>query len=295
MRTCLHTVSYSGVWGQARLPLEDVIDKAADLGFEGIMLMAKRPHGSVLDLTPARRSEIKARLDGQGIVCGCIAGYTNFTADAGHGDIPMSEMQIDHVTRLGEIAADLGCGIVRVFTGFETPELPFTAAWDRCAEALRESAERVAEMGVTLAVQNHHDLGAAFEAMCEFIGAVDHPNCRAAFDAWTPALQGDDVVEAARLMAPVTAHTTAADYVTLRRFRYEPPVVNFVPQTPYAQAVPMGDGIIDYAGFLGALREGGYDGFVGYEMCSPLRGGGSIENLDHYAARFIEFMRQAPL
>jgi hypothetical protein len=26
-------------------------------------------------------------------------------------------------------------------------------------------------------------------------------------------------------------------------------------------------------------------------MCSPLRGGGSIENLDRYARRFLEFLR----
>ena len=51
MKTCLHTVSYAGTWGQAALTLEQTIDKAAELGFDGIMLMAKRPHGSVLDLT----------------------------------------------------------------------------------------------------------------------------------------------------------------------------------------------------------------------------------------------------
>jgi hypothetical protein len=30
---------------------------------------------------------------------------------------------------------------------------------------------------------------------------------------------------------------------------------------------------------------------VAYEMCSPLRGGGGLENLDRYAAKFLEFMR----
>ena len=40
----LHSVSYSGSWGQAGLTLEQFLDKAADLGFDGVMLMAKRPH-----------------------------------------------------------------------------------------------------------------------------------------------------------------------------------------------------------------------------------------------------------
>ncbi len=45
----LHSVSYAGLWGQASLPLEAFIDKAADLGYDGVLLMAKRPHLSVLD------------------------------------------------------------------------------------------------------------------------------------------------------------------------------------------------------------------------------------------------------
>src|SRR5262245_36202056 len=40
----LHSVSYSGSWGQHFLALEDFIAKAADLGYDGVMLMAKRPH-----------------------------------------------------------------------------------------------------------------------------------------------------------------------------------------------------------------------------------------------------------
>jgi sugar phosphate isomerase/epimerase len=52
----------------------------------------------------------------------------------------------------------------------------------------------------------------------------------------------------------------------------------------------MGEGFIDYPGFLRALREIGYDGYVAYEMCSPLRGGGSEQNLDRCARRFLEYM-----
>ena len=51
----------------------------------------------------------------------CIAGYTNFTADLEHGDIPHREMQIRHVQELAEIGADLGGSLVRVFTGYESP------------------------------------------------------------------------------------------------------------------------------------------------------------------------------
>ncbi len=35
------------------------------------------------------------------------------------------------------------------------------------------------------------------------------------------------------------------------------------------QAVPIDEGFIDYAAFLGSLQAGGFDGSVAYEVCSP--------------------------
>ncbi len=49
-QTALHSVSYAGVWaGQARLSVDQFLARAKLLGFDGVMLMAKRPHLSVLD------------------------------------------------------------------------------------------------------------------------------------------------------------------------------------------------------------------------------------------------------
>ena len=57
----------------------------------------------------------------------------------------------------------------------------------------------------------------------------------------------------------------------------------------------MGEGFIDYAAFFKALRSTGYTGYVAYEMCSMLRGGGSLENLDRCAIQFREYMRRLTL
>jgi hypothetical protein len=52
----LHSVSYAGVWpGQASLTLPQFLDKAVELGFPAVMLMAKRPHLSPLDFDAATR------------------------------------------------------------------------------------------------------------------------------------------------------------------------------------------------------------------------------------------------
>ena len=49
-----------------------------------------------------------------------------------------------------------------------------------------------------------------------------------------------------------------------------------------------GDGFIDYKAFFEGLKEGGYQGYVAYEMCEVLDGGGSITNLDRTARLFLQ-------
>lgn len=292
MKTALHTISYSGSWGQAKLPLEEIVQRASLLGYDGIMLAGKRPHASLLDMTPEARRELRNRMMEAKIEMSCLAGYTNFTADAEHAEVPHREMQIHYVTELSRLAVELGGHIVRIFTAYEHPLLPYSKAWDLTVNAVRECARRAADVGAIIAVQNHHDLAAHADAFLLFLKAVDESNCRAAFDAWSPALQNDDYLAAAQKLAPMTVHTTIADYVRVPRFCYQPELVNYRREDDYIQAVPMGEGFIDYRGFLKTLCENGFDGCVAYEMCSPLRDGSSLEVLDRYARRFVEFLTQ---
>lgn len=287
----LHSVSYSGSWGQPVLTLDRFIDKAAELGFDGVMLMAKRPHLSVLDYGGAERERLRRRIEACGLRQVCIAGYNNFTADLEHGEVPHREIQIHYIAELARLARDLGGSLVRIYTGYEHPALGYTPQYNLVVAAIQECARRAAEFGVTIGVQNHHDLAVGYESQFDLIAAVGEPNCKALFDAWAPALQGADLAAAARRMAPVTAHTTIANYQRRPRYRYDAAVVNYTALTPYVQAVPIDEGFIDYRAFLGAMRDAGFNGSVAYEMCSQLDGGASIENLDRYARRFIDFLR----
>ena len=287
----LHSVSYSGSWGQASLTLDQFIHKAAELGFDGVMLGAKRPHLSVLDYGPASLLELHRTILDAGLRHVLIAGYTNFTADAEHGEVPHLEFQINHVEQLARMADALGGKMVRVFTGYDHPALSYGAAWARLVSALRECAVRAYQHGVVIGVQNHHDMACGWETLHDLIAAIDHPNCKAMYDAWAPALQSANLEESARKMAPLTIHTTVADYQLRPRFRYQPQLVNYVPETPYVQAVPMGEGFIDYPAFFRGLGE---DVPVAYEMCSPLLHGGTLATLDDYAKKFIAYMKALP-
>lgn len=293
MKPALHSVSYAGVWpGQHRLSLDEFLLKARQLGFDAVMLMAKRPHLSLLDYDAALRQRLRARLADLRLHVACLAGYTDFCMGIDRPDIPAREMQIIYVRELCRLAHDIGCGLVRIFTGFERDGASLEQQWNWCVDSLGECARFAAPLGVTLGVQNHHDVAVHWQSLLDLLHEVDDPHCKAMFDAWAPALHGDDPAVAVKEMAPYLVHTTVADYVRRPRFRYQPALVNYGREADAIRAVPMGEGFIDYRAFFGALREIGYQGYVAYEMCSPLRGGGSEENLDRCARQFLRYMAE---
>ncbi|REK19213.1 MAG: sugar phosphate isomerase/epimerase [Planctomycetota bacterium] len=288
----LFSISYAGLWGQAQLGVVDFVAKAAELGYPAVMLAGKRPHLAPLDTDEALLESVREAMSRHRVRCSAVAGYTDFAPQRA-AEVPFLEMQFDYVTSLCRIASALDTQIVRVFTAYEDASLAPTPAWNHVVACLRECAVRAWDFGVTLAVQNHHDVALHSDALLDLIGEIDRANVKLGFDAWSPALRGEELFETARRMAPYTAITTNADYVRIPRYRYRPELVNYERLEPdIVRAVPFGDGFIDYAAFFAGLSEGGFDGPAHYEMCSPIRGGGSLENLDRYARDYVEWMRQ---
>lgn len=295
LKPVLHSVSYAGVWrGQAQLTLDQFLVKARDLGFSRVMLVAKRPHLSAADYDDAARGRLRGRLKELGLEVVALAGYTDYSAGMDKPGIPHAEIQAAYVGELARLAHDIGTPMVRVFTGYERTGIPLDQQWAAVVNGLKLSARAAARYGITLVVQNHHDIAIHHDSMFELLREVNEPNVKAGFDAWSPAMQGfsgPELADAVRKMAPYIAFTIAADYKKFPRYKYDPTLVNYVKQEPeLVRAVPMGTGFIDYRTFFNALREVNYGGLVAYEMCEVLEGGGSIENLDRTARKFLEYI-----
>jgi sugar phosphate isomerase/epimerase len=296
MTPCLFSISYAGFWGQHTLPLTDFIAHAGALGYPSVMIAGKRPHLSPLD-AEALVPQVKAALAAAKVRCEVLGAYTNLSQPSVIGcEVPQVEFQIAYVESLAHLAAQLGTRLVRIFTAYEVEGQDPQAQWKRCTSAIREMCDRAAAHGVTIAIQNHHDVGLHTAALLEMLADIDRENCKLGFDAWSPALRGEDLYEAAKLAAPHTVITTNADYIKVPRHRYRPELVNYERQpVDWVRAVPFGSGFIDYAAFFSGLREGGFDGIATFEMCSPLRGGGSLENLDACAATYLRWMNSQNL
>lgn len=297
MTPCLFSISYAGFWGQSALSLTDFIKHAGKLGYPSLMIAGKRPHLSPLDATPEFVKPIQDALAEANVRCDVLAAYTNLSQPSSVGcEVPLVEFQIAYVESLARIASQIGAKIVRIFTAYEVEGQDLQAQWKRCVSAIREMCDRAAEHGVTIAIQNHHDIALHTEALLELLADIDRPNCKLGFDAWSPALRGESLYDSAKMAAPHTIITTNADYIKVPRHRYKPELVNYERQpVDWVRAVPFGTGFIDYAAFFKGLKDGGFDGTAVFEMCSPLRGGGSLENLDACADAYMKWMRSQNL
>ncbi len=291
MKLSLFSVSYAGFWGQHELELPAFIKKASQLGYGSVVLAGKRPHLSPLDASDEKINSVKCALQKHDIACSVIGGYTDLSPSAA-AEVPYLEMQIAYIESLSRIASQLNSPVVRIFTAYETAGHSPHAIWKNVVKTVQEMCDRAASVGVTIALQNHHDIGVHSDWLLEILNDVDRANCKLGFDAWSPALRGENLYEVAKKMAPHTVITTNADYIRLPRYEYQPALVNYKKLEPdLVRAVKFGEGFIDYEAFFRGLKEGGFDGIATYEMCSPVRGGGEVENLDAFASHYVNWMQ----
>jgi protein FrlC len=291
MQVSLHSVSYSGTVtpDQAALPLEQVMRKAAEFGFDGITLAAKRPHALPLDLSSGDREQIKATAEGLGLEIPCIAGYNDFCHPAAFD----RQLNLAYTIDCIELARDVGAPIVRTFASgmgayHQGPSTRQQIQWT--IELAKEAAQVAEDMGVTLVIQNHSPIGNDVYNILEIVEGVDSPAYKAAIDCPLLTSSGVDYAEALQACKEVMGFTTAGD-----SYNYPGPI-QIVPGgrvlTQSSNMVPLGQGECDWPAFLVLLKEIGYDFWINYEMCGQARGGGSEENLDRIAKASLAYLRQ---
>lgn len=292
MKVGLHSVGYSGTWGgQAHLTLKQFICKAAELGYEAVEFAGKRPHASPLDLNKRDREEIKELLAEKNLELSCIASYHDWSTFFEHGDMAYYEKELLYLKSNIELAHDLGCNLVRTYTGYFKDCAPYRAQWESCVRGIKEGAKIAADYGVTLGIQNHSCIASDPDSFKDFITEINEPNAKVVLDAPYIDNHFKPLRETVLKFKGMIAHTHLTDFVRREKFKYVPETVTFEKNGLEMIAVPLGKGGIDYAEFINALKEVGYDGCLSYEMCSPLVGGGSEENLDRSAKESLNFVK----
>jgi L-ribulose-5-phosphate 3-epimerase len=298
MKFILHSVSYSSSWeGQTALPLYAVIDKAAKLGYDGIELMAKRPHASPLDLNDSDRKRLKDYISVKGLILPCIAGYQDFSDDHLHADMPKGEKELLYLRESIRIARDLGAKILRIYSSFLYADVQRSLLWKQCVKYLKEGVKYAEDSDVILALQNHSELTFNHMDVLEMIEEVESRYLKIALDPPYICMSGIPYDRAVEDCKKFIVYSTTSDFIGIPA-----PVNTRVPGFLHYSAglfvlyrkktVPLGQGDVDYRSFLSALKKVGYDDYLAYEICSPIVGGGSEENLDRCAAISLQYLKK---
>jgi sugar phosphate isomerase/epimerase len=156
-----------------------------------------------------------------------------------------------------DIAVPLGVRLMRIVVA--GPSLrgaePVDAQLDRTVRPLAVACERAHRLGVQLALENHGDLTAG--ELSDLIERVGDPVLGVCFDTANALRVGDDVVEAASLLAPLVRMVHLKDCEPLERV--SDPVAG-------PRSVAYGEGVVPLEAVLAALREGGFDDLVCVEI-----------------------------
>jgi len=292
MKLALHSVSYSGTWGgQTRLALPEFIRKAKELGYEGVEFAAKRPHASPLDLTGRARTRLRSVMRDAGMEVCALASYHDWAGGWEHRDMAHVEKELTYFVAVARLAQDLGAPVVRTYTGFSDERVPYRQQWDQVVAGLREACRRAADCGVIVGIQNHSCIASHPDSLLDMIRDIGEPNAKVVLDAPYVTAHGEPLRETVLRFGGLIAHSHLTDFLRRTKYRYLPATVTFEESGTEMVGVPPGEGPTDFREFVGALKDVGYKGWLAYEMCSPLVGGGAEANLDRCAKQTLEYMR----
>lgn len=203
VRIGLYSITYGGVWyrGDA-LTVEQVIERAAKFGYQGVEIDGKRPHGNPLDVPKARCKELRNMAHDHGIEIYAVSGNNDFSSP-----IPEHrESQLVYARELMRMTADLGATVMRVFLAWpgvtlrpegggrydiaqavwqaEHKDFSAEQTWAWCRQTLEEAARLAGDFGVTLALQNHPPvINKGYLDCLSMVKEVASPHLKICFDA----------------------------------------------------------------------------------------------------------------
>ncbi len=253
-----------------KMPLLDGLQKAAELGAEGVQIYAVgRNSHNLLEYSSAQLQELKNCCRDNNLqiaaICGDLGGYGFKQLDGNKERIELSKQIIDIGLRLGTNIMTTHIGVV--------PENKSDRMYSIMAGNLRKVGDYAASFDAYLAIEtgpeNPQDLKDFIEnAVCSKGIAVNMDPANLVM------VQNADPVEAVYLLKDHIVHTHAKDGIHIRRCEPETVYTAFaeggikelVAKTgKLFKETPLGEGGVDWESYIKALRDIGYAGFLTIE------------------------------
>jgi L-ribulose-5-phosphate 3-epimerase len=218
-RMAVSTYSFWRFREDSKLPVEDCIDQAAMMGFDGVELL----HIQMTDESNPYLQSLKRRALTNGLdLCG-FATHQGFVSP----DPDVRQKNIDRTIKCIELAYKLGIPTMRINTGrwgtiksFDElmekrgiePGLPgYTEqnAFDWVIESIEKCLPTAEKCGVVLGLENHWGLACTPEGVLKIINAIDSPWLKVTLDTGNFL---EDPYDRLEKLAPHTTFVHAKTY-----------------------------------------------------------------------------------
>lgn len=235
-----------------KYPIEDVIEDAARLGFDGVEIL----HRQMQDESPAYVNGLKKRAFTLGLSLPMLSIHQDFVSPAADERAKM----IDHTVRCLELAARLGIPCVRLNSGRwktipsfddlmkvkgDEPPLPGYKLEDAigwCVSSIEKCLPTCEKLGVMLALENHWGLTTSLDNLLNIHKQVNSPWLGINMD--TGNYPGDAYAGIERLAPHATIVQAKTYYGGGEWYTLD----------------------LDYKRIAGILRKANYNGWVSLEM-----------------------------
>ncbi len=248
-----------------RLPIKEAVKKAAEVGAQGIQVYSTRGDMAPENLDAAARAEFKKLVEGNGLVISALCG------DLGGGGFSFADRnpeKIEKSKRILDLAKELGTNVVTTHIGV-VPEDKNHDRYKVMQEACYELSRYADEIGAHFAIETGPETSAVLK---EFLDSLGSTGVGVNLDpANLVMVTGDDPVGAVYNLQKYIVHTHAKDGV--QNFAEDPEIVYGLKKRPVDvivtgdsfDEVPLGEGSVPWEGYLKALDDIGYKGFLTIE------------------------------
>ena len=269
MKLSVSSYSYQQYIRAGKMTQLDVVQKAAEMGFEGIDFTDLKPfEGAEQKDRLAYAEQIRRAAEAAEIE---IVSYTvganlyQGTPDADAAEVARLKEQLD-------VAAVLGAKIMRHDVCGKERIGDRVVSFERMLPTIAENARRVTEYAQTLGIrtcsENHGYVAQDSDRVERLYNAVGHDNYGLLIDVGNFACVDEDCARAVSRLAPYAIHVHAKDF-RIRPYNQKPADGTGYFQSRgcnYLSGCAIGEGDIPVAHCVQILKPAGYDGYLTVEF-----------------------------
>jgi len=243
-------------------PFDETAARIAAAGYDGLELLADVPHAWPAGLLEGPKKAIREAMARTGLEFSNINAFMmNAVADHRQPywhpsfiepDPNYARVRIDHTRRALDLCAELGAPHITTEPGGPIPPgVSRAQAVDQFVEVLKPLAEHAEKLGILLLIEPEPEL--LLERTDQYVEIHERVGSEALglnFDVGHAFCMSEDLPKAIAALAPLTRHYHLEDIAATRVHHHMVP----------------GDGVIDFAEVVSAIKSTGYDGWLTVEL-----------------------------